>query len=373
MNPFQFGSVVRGEYFFDRKEETARVVDTLSGGNNLVLFAPRRYGKTSLVFRAMSELEKRGVACVYFDFSPIYDLADFCRVYARSVFETQKGWRKIVEKLSTWIRGARPKISLSPDGKASLELDFPEGGADAETLDAVLALPERIADSSRRLVVVFDEFQEISRFEKIRFEALLRSVVQRRENVSYLFLGSKTHMLGAMFTERSRPFFNSAATMRISKLPLADTVDFLRRRFRKTGVSLSPELARSVVAEADGVPYYVQLLAAEIWQRVRNCDGESVAEDDVSESVKQIIALKKDFYAELYDRLSLVQKKLARAIARDGKNVFSAAYAKRHGLSTPSSVQKALDVLIAEGIAEKDDAAFSVSDPFFRRFLCALP
>lgn len=48
MNPFSYGTIVRRALFFDRKEETKLLIDTLSGGNNVVMFAPRRYGKTSL-------------------------------------------------------------------------------------------------------------------------------------------------------------------------------------------------------------------------------------------------------------------------------------------------------------------------------------
>jgi AAA+ ATPase superfamily predicted ATPase len=47
MNPFSYGTIVRGNSFYDRTKECARIVDTLSGGNNLVLYAPCRFGKTS--------------------------------------------------------------------------------------------------------------------------------------------------------------------------------------------------------------------------------------------------------------------------------------------------------------------------------------
>jgi len=52
MNPFMYGKIVTGKHFFDRVDELKRILDTLEGGNNLVLYAPRRYGKSSLVKRA---------------------------------------------------------------------------------------------------------------------------------------------------------------------------------------------------------------------------------------------------------------------------------------------------------------------------------
>ena len=59
MNPFSYGTIVKSDNFYDRKEECARITNTLSGGNNVVLYAPRRFGKTSLVFKAMEQLEKQ--------------------------------------------------------------------------------------------------------------------------------------------------------------------------------------------------------------------------------------------------------------------------------------------------------------------------
>ena len=77
MNPFSYGTIVKDSNFYDRKEECARIVSTLSGGNNVVLYAPRRFGKTSLVFKAIEQLEKAGFICIYFDFMPVFSPESF--------------------------------------------------------------------------------------------------------------------------------------------------------------------------------------------------------------------------------------------------------------------------------------------------------
>ena len=51
MNPFTYGTVATGESFYDRDKECEHIVKTLAGGNNIVLYAPRRFGKTSLVIK----------------------------------------------------------------------------------------------------------------------------------------------------------------------------------------------------------------------------------------------------------------------------------------------------------------------------------
>ena len=52
-NPFKFGSVVDDPFFSDREEEMKRIISFFGSENHLTLISPRRFGKTSLVKRAV--------------------------------------------------------------------------------------------------------------------------------------------------------------------------------------------------------------------------------------------------------------------------------------------------------------------------------
>jgi AAA+ ATPase superfamily predicted ATPase len=58
MNPFKYGTVVKDRNFINRKKEIAQIKDDLLNGNNIILYAPRRYGKTSLVKQILNDLKK---------------------------------------------------------------------------------------------------------------------------------------------------------------------------------------------------------------------------------------------------------------------------------------------------------------------------
>jgi len=89
MNPFSYGTVVKEPYFFNRTEEVRRIVDTLGGGNNLVLYAPRRYGKTSVVMKAMEALRAQGFVCIYFDFMTVYSRESFIEAFSKAVLRAR--------------------------------------------------------------------------------------------------------------------------------------------------------------------------------------------------------------------------------------------------------------------------------------------
>src|SRR3954447_18445804 len=55
-NPFRFGALARDEAFTDRDEEIAELAADARNGQDVVILAPRRFGKTSLVDRVQQRL-----------------------------------------------------------------------------------------------------------------------------------------------------------------------------------------------------------------------------------------------------------------------------------------------------------------------------
>src|SRR5215469_11811360 len=108
MNPFLYGTVVISENFYDRKEESARIIATLSGGNNMILYAPRRFGKTSLVFRVIEQLEQQGFLCIYFDLMPVFSPETFVRLYAKALSAKQSNLNKFARIFTSAIKNIRP-------------------------------------------------------------------------------------------------------------------------------------------------------------------------------------------------------------------------------------------------------------------------
>ena len=82
MNPFSYGKEVTGYQFYDRKDACEDLYCTLKDGSaNVVLYAPRRYGKTSLVLKVFQRFKSEGVKCIHFDFSKVDSIERFCTEY----------------------------------------------------------------------------------------------------------------------------------------------------------------------------------------------------------------------------------------------------------------------------------------------------
>ncbi len=265
-------------------------------------------------------------------------------------------------------KGIRPKLVFNRSGTPEFSIDFTENKINEKTLGEILDLPENLASTSKRFIVVLDEFQEINKLNGENFEKLFRSKIQLHKNVNYLFLESRTHLLSDMFNNKGRAFYNAAMLMQIGPLPEKETVEFITSRFASSKIQIDKATAQFLIEQAGLIPYYIQLLAAEVWQHVV-ASSLKIDKELIMMCAEKIVDLKSDYYYEQYDRLTAYQKKLLKAIAVSGENVLSANYAKQFRLSAASTTQKAIAGLIESGIIEKTERRYFISDPFLKQFL----
>jgi AAA+ ATPase superfamily predicted ATPase len=374
MNPFSYGKIVRDQQFYDREEPFSTILSTISGGNNVVLYAPRRYGKSSLVMKVMQELERKGTPCVYLDLMRACSADDFIRLYARNIYKRQASlFEKGLQQVMEWMKRLRPQVTLDDQGKPELVLDFSPNQLTSEMISNVFDLPERLSARQGHMVIILDEFQEIAAFsDQFPLERIFRSCMQQHRQVTYLFLGSKTHLLQQMFSKQSRPFYQSAKTLSLGKPPFGESIAFVNKRFSDAGITLSKASAERIVQEAANIPYYIQFLASELFQQMVDKSKKVFSEEDVQVACRNISSLKSDLYEEHFGSLSMNQRKIIHALAAEGVLRFTEAYRLRYHLPVSSSINSAVKQLLEQGHIEKQEHGYEVADPFFKLWLLQL-
>ena len=224
------------------------------------------------------------------------------------------------------------------------------------------------------LVVAFDEFQEIARLSRdVPLEGVFRSCIQAHQNVRYLFLGSKTHLLKRMFGDKSRPFYKSATTIRLPKPPFDESVAFVKTRFASCQVGVDDAVAVRIVDEASNIPYYVQQLSSLVFDDLVEAGRDWVENSDIEKAVADLVSENSDYYAERMAAFSSSQRVVISAIARESVSDFSEAYRRRHSLGVSSTVHAALNVVVNAGVVERGEEGYQLEDPFFARVICACP
>ena len=88
-NPFVYGKVVRGNYFADREAEIAELTNDIASGQNVIVFSPRRYGKTSLILEVLDRVKAEGLLTFYIDLFKVTSQETFIAAYAKEVARLQ--------------------------------------------------------------------------------------------------------------------------------------------------------------------------------------------------------------------------------------------------------------------------------------------
>ena len=368
-NPFKFGKEVSGYQFYDRQDATHSLLRKLrDGSSNIVLFAPRRYGKTSLVLKVLERLSTQdSILGLCFDMTRVPTLERFCEEYANAVYAMFGGRKEFVHKLMDYLAHLHPTFSITGEVKIDYGIKMSSASI-AEVLD----LPEKLAHDlgDKPVVVAFDEFQEVAELSReFPIEKIFRSCIQAHKNVRYVFLGSKTHLMKRMFGDATRPFYNSALPMPLHKPPEAESLEFLSSRFRDAGVNLPPELAQEILSASENIPYYLQAIASLAFERVTDSQRTEALSADVFAAVEDFVGINADLYGERLSALSGAKRVLIEALAREPVSKFDEDYRQRHRLPVTSTLHTALGELVDAGLVDRTPEQISLADPFFARYI----
>ena len=161
-------------------------------------------------------------------------------------------------------------------------------------------------------MVVFDEFQEIEGLNGKAFEKKIRSFIQHHNDVCYIFMGSKTHMIMDMFNSPERAFYKSAAVYPISVIDKKEMKNFVRRRFRDSGKVISNKLAQQIIELSNNIPYNIQLLSFNVWLLATH----KVNEENIAEAIDILMHTQNELFFSLYDSASLHQRSVLYALSQ---------------------------------------------------------
>ena len=258
-----------------------------------------------------------------------------------------------VPPIQFWVLRNSPGVSVSFDS-----------GYNEAMLSNILGLLGRLSEK-RKLMVVFDEFQEIAGYKQEGFEKRLRAIIQQHENISYFFCGSQRHILTEVFTNKNRAFYKLAQSYPLAKIQTDDYVPWARELFLKGGHKILAELVEEIVARCENHPMYVQQFLFYLWE-------EKVTEfsiDTVDEIELKILRSSQNEFLNLWDSLTLNQKKTLKLILlTGGKEMFYANALQAVDLNAGSQVTRSLQKLIGDDIVLKNDE-YKIQNVMFLKWI----
>jgi hypothetical protein len=365
-NPFTLKEIPVSAPFCDRDQELQTLYSHALNKANVVLFSPRRYGKTSLVKRLQSKLAENGVVTVYVDLYGISSIESVAERLVTKLYAYCHKDESLFKKAMHFIASWRPVLKPDTESGLALTVEPITNRNGTELLDDTLTeLGNFSAAHEVDFHIVLDEFQEITELrEANRIEGIMRSHIQAHNKASYFFVGSRRRILLDIFNNHKRAFYKSAINFELKPLPEMEAVNFMVDRFKDGGKECSTEIAKLIYDKVSGYPYYIQRIPYTIYETAA---AEKITREDYIRGFSQTIEEEKPFYEAMLNALSIQQMSLLYALAEESMDKpFSMAYMSKHKLKSVGGVQGALKRLLAlDYIEKRENGKYYVVDPVF--------
>jgi len=381
-NPFRIHGVVEGEYFTNRTAEIKRMVNALTEpGCKLLVYGPRRMGKTSTILQAISRINEGGQHAFLADLSTASTAVDMGnKILAEASRVFGKKWKDFISDI---VSKLKVSISLTPDpgtGAILPSLDFNLRDRDAaeqrKTLGSVLDAINEIAGERKKTIgIALDEFQEIHNFGGETAEWDLRGTIQRHGNVSYLLSGSREHLVHRMILNKGA-LYKLVDKMPFGPMEADFLADWIDSRLSATGIKAA-KVGADIVSAAGPRTRDVVQVARKCFD-LTHAKGMATS-DDIDAAFKDIVEEEYDLLLSHWNSLTAYQQNVLRAVAAGMKGLTTQVTLKRFGLGTSGTAVNTANTLIKGGYLIKKDpyahrrltssTGYEFDSPFFKSWV----
>ena len=371
-NPFRYGALALDEAFTDREAEVEELLTDILNGQDVVVFAPRRYGKSSLVWRVSQRAIAQDVLVAHVNLMTTPTTERFAEKLAETIHDDLASTLFRARERLRVFSGLRitPIVTVDPtSGKLGFSFDAGRQPQDLDaTLERLLELPGHLAaERGRKVALVLDEFQEIVDIDP-ELPKLMRSVFELQPDVAHVYLGSKRHMLERIFNDENEPFWRSAKQMELGVIAPPLFRGYIESQFERTGKRIDAAVVDRVLDTTLGHPYATQELCYFVWGET--AARESAGDEQYDAALEKLLRSEHAHFGLIWEKAARAQRLVLRATAREPGRPLMGEYRRRHGLPGPSSVQRALDALVKDELVARDASGeYRIAEPFLAEWL----
>lgn len=361
-NPFVYSHPVNPEELIDREGEARQLIELAEGGHASRLSAPRRYGKTSLLYRVKRDAERVGMACVYVDFSRAISVTDVAVTIEQAYRGSLQGpLRRAAVAL---LRALNLRLRMAPGG-VGVDLEPRLEGDATRILGDLLDLPVGLHQrSGRRTLVIFDEFQELLGAGE-RLDGLVRSRIQHHGEVaSYLYAGSHPGLMRALFADRERPLYGQAQPVALAPLADGDLMEHIAARFEATG--RDPGTAVEPLLDVGrGHPQRTMMLAHHLWEAT--APGTQAGAEEFGQALDATRNEARDALQAAWSALDRSERAVLAALAAGEAPLLGQRTLGRFGLAK-TTASEARGRLLERGVLHELAGQVAIADPLLADF-----
>lgn len=367
---FRYDVLIDEKNFCNRTKEIRELAKRAREMKKTILFAPRRYGKTSLVRNVVGNLYKKTSSNHMMVYIDLMDVKSFESITQRiqhglskSLIETFPV-KTLIKSIAGLIKNLSTNIEFDPvSGIPSIGFSI----KGTETQKGLQQLFEAIGELSKKyhLMLVLDEFHDVSFIPEA--QALFRGFLQELDNASVFILGSKKHLLKLMFENANAPLFNYGDEIHLNPIPVDDWLFYFQDRLSQIDAQIGKEEVSWITEQMCDVPNSICELGAWLME---NCSKTKLTIQVIKTELYKLVDSKQSFHY-LLQGYTENERNVLKKIAVSQYVLEPQAMSFLDSTGIPkSSVAKIFTKLMDLGTVEyEQDKGYRVSDPILGFFL----
>ena len=296
---FRTGSPVKGTDFIDRKKHLPIFKEYLNNNQHVMIKAPRRFGKTSLI-KQVFEHEK-SYKYIYVDLRRATNLKSLANqiIEKAYAFAGIENFFYTLKKSITGLLKSIQNVKIDDIGEITLKFLENDNLDEAEYFLHSLEVVEKIAaKKDLNIKFIFDEFQDILRISDNFILEQLRSIMQHHEKVTYVFLGSIETIMTKIFEDKTSSFFHFARVMQLEGLDIKELYDYTRNVFDRLDVKYDNSLFM-LLEFLKGHPDYSMQVLQSIYFKIKIENLKVINENICIDNLKIVIDENRAYLEEL--------------------------------------------------------------------------
>jgi AAA+ ATPase superfamily predicted ATPase len=391
------GTPARGDSFFPREREVRKIISRLKNGNNLNLAAPRRVGKTSILYYLLDNKEADYVY-VYVDTEAVSNEQDFFKKILKEIIKVEDIGNS--GKLKKLFEGGHKFLGRIKGLKfMGYGIDLADTDTAVDYKEDVIHLLSGIElENDKKIVILIDEFPQTiinivesnggslaqaKQFLQSNRELRMNPEINKR--VRFILTGS----IGLNHTVVSidaSAFINDLNSVEMEPLSQEEADEFLGRLLSSQGLSIQSESLKYILKIIEWlIPFHIQLVVQEIGNIASK--GVEITNGLVDKAFENIIQIRNSNHFEHYSSRLRKQFKnpdlpfvleVLDKLAKDGviKKAVVFDLSVKHGLE--GKWRHVLEVLVYDGYINNtgDVETYRFNSPLVRlwwkNFICKL-
>ena len=370
MKHFIFDRLVDRENLCNLIKEKDQLLHYIEDKSNVVVYAPRNFGKTSLLKNVVIEDFRKLHKKSFVFFADLMGVKNLSSIIGRLMNSFERSFnesfpvKNLFENIKTFLFMLKPEVSIdSITGNPAISLGISPDKKEY-SISYVFHLISEISKKIPVLIVI-DEFQDIVSVDEA--QALFRSVFQEMDDMPVILMGSKRHLLGDIFSLPDAPLYSWGIDIEIPPIPYNEYHIYINDRFSMKDNNLAYDESVYLQNLMHRIPEPVNIICQQIMDTY---DNSEITEDIINNSLKQILNNRESRYETQIQGFSESEEKILTELAtietieKPQSKVFIAKTGR-----TSRTIGKVFNKLMQTGIIEKTGTYYRISDPLFMFYL----